>query len=96
MLAPSGVPQRSLLTPYLFALFIFTPNINAPNARSVKYTDDLTLVESCSNLARSPTLLHDIENWASENKLALNPKKRQQMITYRSKKLENQQFVSSE
>ena len=81
----SGVPQGSVLGPYLFALFISTLKINAPNTRLVKYADDLTLIESCTTLYPDQPVLQSIERWACENNMTLNNRKCQQMVINRSK-----------
>ena len=46
--ARSGVPQGSVLGPYLFAAFMGSILFSQSNVQCVKYADDITLIESIS------------------------------------------------
>ena len=46
--ARSGVPQGSVLGPYLFAAFMGSISFPQSNVQCVKYADDITLIESIS------------------------------------------------
>ena len=43
---PSGVPQGSVLGPFLFAAFMGSINFSGVNLKSIKYADDVTIIES--------------------------------------------------
>ena len=45
---PSGVPQGSVLGPFLFAAFMGSVNFSGVNLKSIKYADDVTIIESVS------------------------------------------------
>ena len=81
----SGVPQGSVLGPYLFAIFIGTLNIESSTAKLVKYADDLTLIESCLRVNPNPTNLDAILRWNDANKMCLNQSKCYQMLIHRIK-----------
>ena len=81
----SGVPQGSVLGPYLFALFIASLQINRPDVKLVKYADDLTLIECCTNTNSNQTSLDIITSWSKTNKMQLNLGKCQQMVIRRSR-----------
>ena len=83
----SGVPQGSVLAPYLFALFIGNLHVEAPNAHLVKFADDLTLIEYCSKSDPNPNHLLAVEEWIEENKMYLNKRKCRQMIFRRTRSM---------
>ena len=73
---PSGVPQGSILGPYLFASFMGSLNVPPPN-KIIIYADDIILLEPLP-------CCHDnvsaICSWICDNKLTLNVSKSRQMI----------------
>ena len=81
----SGVPQGSVLGPYLFALFIASLDVDADGIRLVKYADDLTLIESLTSQNPNLNTFDKIQQWTSENKMQLNPQKCQQILVNRVK-----------
>ena len=85
MNVPSGVPQGSVLGPYLFALFISTLRVDSPGTKLVKYADDLTLIEVLSSHKPDPAGFHAIDSWIQENKMTLNPRKCQHLMIQRSR-----------
>ena len=80
----SGVPQGSVLGPYLFSLFISALQIESEGVHLVKFADDLTLIESCTRSYPNPDNLDFVRQWSEANKMLLNRKKCQQMLLYRS------------
>ena len=81
----SGVPQGSVLGPYLFAIFIASLDVDADGIRLVKYADDLTLIESLTSQNLDLNTFEKIKKWTGENKMQLNPKKCQQVLVNRVK-----------
>ena len=80
----SGVPQGSVLGPYLFASFMGSLN-RAVDANMVIYADDVTLIEELnddhtSELEKLPA----IELWVTENCFSLNYLKTKQILFIRS------------
>ena len=81
----SGVPQGSVLGPYLFATFIASLSIDAPNVKLIKYADDLTLVESVTSGSINNTSLSAVLQWSASNNMVLNIRKCKQMLITRAK-----------
>jgi len=83
--ATSGIPQGSVLGPYLFAMFISSLTINSQDAQLVKFADDLTLIERLSADGPIHDNLSKITEWSKENKMPLNDNKCHQLLLHRSK-----------
>ena len=75
MHVPSGVPQGSVLGPFLFAAFMGAFTFSAPNVDCVKYADDVTLIESVSHGEQSSILLNDCVTLFRNEGLYVNPQK---------------------
>jgi hypothetical protein len=56
---PSGVPQGSVLGPFLFAAYMGSINFDKINVKCVKYADDVTLIEPLSRNQVSSVTLDD-------------------------------------
>ena len=81
----SGVPQGSVLGPYLFAVFIGTLTINHDESKLVKFADDVTLIEGFFKRSAPPSNMETIWRWTDEFKLRLNLKKCHQLMIHRGK-----------
>ena len=77
---PSGVPQGSVLSPYLFAMFIGELSVEDSKAELIKYADDLTLIEAIPRRNEQPENLKIIMMWLNTNQLQVNMKKSSQMV----------------
>ena len=76
---PSGVPQGSILAPYLFASFMGSLS-RAVDADLVLYADDVSLIEAVTSQNLFPQKLFLIETWITQNRFVLNYSKTKQMI----------------
>lgn len=77
-----GVPQRSVLGPMLFNLYVSDLQDNLPNSvTTFQYADGTTIHQICrpTNLTESTenlnTALKALSLWSSDSHLALNPTK---------------------
>ena len=74
---PSGVPQGSVLGPFLFAAFI--GSVDFSNVKYVQYADDMTLIEPLSLTQRSSITLDDCISLFCRVGLSLNRSKCKQL-----------------
>ena len=83
---PSGVPQRSVISPTLFNVHINDSEDTVPdllNINTCKYADDCTQDQIIERGMRSSmqVVIDGLRTWAETNKMALNPKKTKDMWT---------------
>ena len=79
-LVPSGVPQDTKLSPWLFLLMI--NDLHSSEAQAWKYVDDTTLAEVVPTPGNSSIQcsLTEVEQWSIRNKLHLNADKCKELI----------------
>ena len=93
--APSGVPQGSILAPYLFAAFMGSLS-RSVDADLVIYADDVSLVEPLTTQKPSSTTFAEIEAWIEQNNFMLNYSKTKQLIIARGANQDNHAYPSIE
>ena len=80
----SGVPQGSLLGPYLFLLMVHDISPSHPSSNLIQYADDTTVVCPIKPSSDLDTLIsHEMshmENWSASNGFKLNASKTQVLI----------------
>ena len=76
----SGVPQGSVLGPFLFAAFMGSFSFSAPNVDCVKYADDVTLIESVHHNENSSITLDDCVSLFRREGLFVNLAKCKQFV----------------
>ena len=86
MPCPAGVPQGSVISLFLFNMFVNDLEDSVPDYVTVntcKYTDDCTQDELIS--AESQSNMQEVTNavlkWADENRMELNPTETKDMWT---------------
>ena len=99
----SGVPQGTVLAPYIFAAFFgdYRCTGNLGNAVGcVKYADDLTLIlpiydtDSAHVNEIVLTTVNDVSNWCERNNLSLNVSKSKAVICLKNSDLRNPSLYS--
>ena len=79
-----GVPQRSILGPLLFNIYVNSLPDVVKNARVILYADDAVLICRASTSVEVQAILARDFNWIcdlyNENKLAINVKKTKLML----------------
>lgn len=83
----SGVPQGSLLGPYLFILFV-NDLLNEVSVNALKFADDVKLysaISSHDDLLRIQDSLSAIEDWCTRNNMSINPSKCSCITFHRTK-----------
>ena len=84
VVTPSGVPQGSVLGPFLFAVYMGSVNFPFSNVQCIKYADDVTLVESLSCHQTSSVSLDVCESLFSDKGLTVNRSKCKKLTFWRS------------
>ena len=77
--ASSGVPQGSVLGPFLFAAFLGDVTFSGKNIKCIKYADDITLIEPLSSDQVSSVSIQDCITIFEQKGLFVNPNKCKQM-----------------
>ena len=76
----SGVPQGSLLGPYLFSLYMSSYKPASSNVRIVKYADDISLIipvykRDSDDLSPTSLEVRMFKAWCDDNKMLINHSK---------------------
>ena len=84
----SGLPQGSVLGPFLCAAFLGSLQLKAPDVKLIKYADDMTLIEriSCGN--PNPRNLSILQRSIDNKHLIINCLKSKQIVVKRSRDFE--------
>jgi len=83
-----GVPQGSVLGPFLFSVYINDFPLILKKCSCHLYADDFQLYMSCdkSNISNGVNILNDelqrVDSWSKANKLQINPKKSKCLLIY--------------
>lgn len=88
-----GVPQGSVLGPTLFNLFLNDITCLTLNSKLLLYADDVVLYKTGAHLeeikAGIQSDLNLIDNWSTDNLLAVNPSKTKALLVGRKSKTNN-------
>ena len=80
----SGVPQGSVLAPYLFACHMGSLKPCLPNSHMIKYADDVNIIYPFSRESSVQSIIDDelqnMKTWCALNGLTLNDHKTQVLI----------------
>ena len=82
---PSGVPQGSVLGPFLFAAFMGSFKFDDVNVHSTKFADDVTIIESVSRNQVSSVTLDNCISVFNQKGLVVNRSKCKQLCVRRSR-----------
>lgn len=81
---PSGVPQGSVLGPFLFAAFMGSISFSFSNVRCIKYADDVSLIEPLSCQQSSSVSLDACVSVFNNKGLSVNRSKCKQIVFCRT------------
>jgi len=81
---PSGVPQGSVLGPYLFAAFMGCIRFDVEGVHAVQYADDVTLIETFCRNQHNAISFCEINTKFQEAGMKLNKAKCKDMVILRS------------
>ena len=80
----SGVPQGSILSPYLFASHMGSLTASSRSAKVVKYADDITLLVPYRPTSDLPYIINEeiqnVASWCQSHGLEINEKKTKVML----------------
>ena len=86
MLSEFGIPQRSILGPMLFNLYVADLQDILPTVKSFQYADDTTIYSSCtapqitSQAQSMNATLASLGAWSNDSNLALNSRKNKSIL----------------
>jgi hypothetical protein len=84
----SGVPQGSILAPYLFACHMGTLNLSSPGVTLIKYADDITTLIPFSHdddpAPKVQSVLQEITEWCNCHGLTINEQKTKTLLFSKS------------
>jgi len=90
-LITSGVPQGSILGPYLFGMYVSSLRPRFASTFMIKYVDDISLVlgirktDVLCDIEKVKSEIQGIQNWSSQNGMQLNIQKTTGMIKYKGR-----------